>query len=251
MIQMANFNNPSNVQVISEQRGEFSRGFPEGKMRNLPESAVNQLRDHVLLMGGEVERAIDQATRALIERDSELAEQVLRDDDLVDGLELESDQLCVRLLALQLSDPHDLRLVVTAIKITPILERIADHACNIARAAIYLNDEPQLKPYFDLPKMSWLACEMLRLSLDAFAAVDAAAARAVIDRDDDIDRLYDRIFHDLLDRMSRDPDAAGRAARLLLVAKHLERIGDYVTDICELIVYMKDALVIKHSQLAR
>jgi phosphate transport system protein len=102
-----------------------------------------------------------------------------------------------------------------------------------------------------LPKMSWLACEMLRLSLDAFAAVDAAAARAVIDRDDDIDRLYDRIFHDLLDRMSRDPDAAGRAARLLLVAKHLERIGDYVTDICELIVYMKDALVIKHSQLAR
>jgi phosphate transport system protein len=248
---MANFYNPNDVQVISEQAGEVSRRFPEEKMRNLPESAVNQLRDHVLLMGGEVERAIDQATRALIERDSELAEQVLRDDDLVDGLELESDQLCVRLLALQLSDPHDLRLVVTAIKITPILERIADHACNIARAAIYLNDEPQLKPYFDLPKMSWLACEMLRLSLDAFAAVDAAAARAVIDRDDDIDRLYDRIFHDLLDRMSRDPDAAGRAARLLLVAKHLERIGDYVTDICELIVYMKDALVIKHSQLAR
>jgi phosphate transport system protein len=248
---MANFYNPINVNVISEQSSEMPRVFPEEKMRNLPESAVNQLRDHVLLMGGEVERAIDQATRALIERDSELAEQVLRDDDLVDGLELESDQLCVRLLALQLSEAHDLRLVVTAIKITPILERIADHACNIARAAIYLNDEPQLKPYFDLPKMSWLACEMLRLSLDAFAAADAASARSVIDRDDDIDRLYDRIFHDLLDRMSRDPEAAGRAARLLLVAKHLERIGDYVTDICELIVYMKDALVIKHSQLAK
>ncbi len=249
---MANFHNISNVQLISERAGEMSREMmPEGTMRNLPETAVNQLRDHVLLMGGEVERAIDQATRALIERDTELAEQVLRDDDLVDGLELESDQLCVRLLALQLSDPQDLRLVVTAIKITPILERIADHACNIARAAIYLNDEPQLQPYFDLPKMSWLACEMLRLSLDAFAAVDAAAARAVIERDDDIDKLYDRIFHDLLARMSRDPDAAGRAARLLLVAKHLERIGDYVTDICELIVYMKDALVIKHSQLAR
>jgi phosphate transport system protein len=248
---MANFYNPTNVHIFSEQGSEMPHGFPEEKMRNLPESAVNQLRDHVLLMGGEVERAIDQATRALIERDSELAEQVLRDDDLVDGLELESDQLCVRLLALQLSEAHDLRLVVTAIKITPILERIADHACNIARAAIYLNDEPQLKPYFDLPKMSWLACEMLRLSLDAFAAADAASARSVIDRDDDIDRLYDRIFHDLLDRMSRDPEAAGRAARLLLVAKHLERIGDYVTDICELIVYMKDALVIKHSQLAK
>ncbi len=225
--------------------------FPEDNMRSLPESALNQLRDHVLLMGGEVENAIDRATRALIERDSELAEAVLRDDDRVDALELEADQICVRLLSMHSSEARDLRLVVTAIKITPILERIADHACNIARAAIYLNDEPQLKPYFDLPKMSWLACEMLRLSLDAFAASDANAARAVIERDDEIDRLYDRIFHDLLDRMSRDAAAAGRAARLLLVAKHLERIGDYVTDICELIVYMAEALVIKHSQIAR
>ncbi len=220
-------------------------------MRNLPESAINQLRDHVLLMGGEVERAIDQATRALIERDSDLAEQVLRDDDRVDTLELEADQLCVRLLSMQSPEAYDLRVVVTAIKITPILERIADHACNIARAAIYLNDEPQLKPYFDLPKMSWMACDMLRLSLDAFAAADAETARSVIERDDEIDKLYDRIFHDLLDRMSRDSAAAGRAARLLLVAKHLERIGDYVTDICELIVYMKEALVIKHSQLSK
>ncbi|MBK9315729.1 MAG: phosphate signaling complex protein PhoU [Acidobacteria bacterium] len=220
-------------------------------MKNLPESAINQLRDHVLLMGGEVERAIDQATRALIERDSDLAEQVLRDDDRVDTLELEADQLCVRLLSMQSPEAYDLRVVVTAIKITPILERIADHACNIARAAIYLNDEPQLKPYFDLPKMSWMACDMLRLSLDAFAAADAETARSVIERDDEIDKLYDRIFHDLLDRMSRDSAAAGRAARLLLVAKHLERIGDYVTDICELIVYMKEALVIKHSQLSK
>src|SRR5215510_4978865 len=158
--------------------------FPGEYMRNLPETVLNQLRDHVLLMGGEVENAIDHATRALIERDTDLAEKVLRNDDRVDALELEADQLCVRLLAMHSSEASDLRLVVTAIKITPILERIADHACNIARAAIYLNDEPQLKPYFDLPKMSWLACEMLRLSLDAFAASDAKAARAVIERDD-------------------------------------------------------------------
>lgn len=230
---------------------EMAALYPIEMMRNIPESAINQLRDHVLLMGGEVERAIDQATRALIERDSDLAERVLRDDDRVDALELEADQLCVRLLSMQSPEAYDLRVVVTAIKITPILERIADHACNIARAAIYLNDEPQLKPYFDLPKMSWMACDMLRLSLDAFAAADAETARSVIERDDEIDKLYDRIFHDLLDRMSRDSAAAGRAARLLLVAKHLERIGDYVTDICELIVYMKEALVIKHSQLSK
>ena len=228
--------------------GYKSGTLPTKPMKNLQESALNELRDHVLLMGGEVERAIDEATRSLIERDSELAEQVLRDDDRVDSLELTADQMCVRLLAAQSPAENDLRLVVTAIKITPILERIADHACNIARAAIYLNDEPQLKPYFDLPKMSWLACDMLRLSLDAFAAADANTARSVIARDDEIDRLYDRIFHELLDRMSSDPASAGRAARLLMVAKHLERIGDYVTDICELIVYMKDALVIKHAR---
>jgi phosphate transport system protein len=220
-------------------------------MRNLLEIDLNHLRDHVLLMGGEVERAIDQATRALIERDSELAEQVLRDDDQIDRFELEADQFCVNLLARATADPQQLRIIVTAIKITPILERIADHACNIARLACQLNIEPQLKPYFDLPKMSWLACEMLRLSLDAFAAADAVAARQVIDRDDEIDRLYDRIFQDLLNHMARDATAGGRAARLVLVAKHLERIGDYVKDICELVVYMKEALVIKHSQLLK
>ncbi|MBX3278072.1 MAG: phosphate signaling complex protein PhoU [Acidobacteria bacterium] len=207
-----------------------------------------QLRDQVLLLGGEAENAVDRATRALVDRDSDMAEQVLYDDDQIDALELQSDQTCVRVLARQPPDEHDLRFVVTAIKITPILERIADHACNIARAALDLNNEPQLKPYVDLPRMSRLAREMLRDSLDAFAASDPAAARRVISHDDEVDRLYDRIFHHLLDHMTRDPAAAGRAARLLLVAKHLERIGDYVTDICELIVYMTEARVIKHQK---
>jgi phosphate transport system protein len=220
-------------------------------MRNLLETDLNYLRDHVLLMGGEVEGAIDRATRALVERDSELAERVLADDDRIDALELEADQTCIRVLALKSPEARDLRFVITAVKIAPILERIADHACNVARAALDLNDEPQLKPYVDLPRMSRLAREMLRASLDAFAASDATAARAVIDRDDEVDLLYHKIFHDLLDYMSRDPAAAGRAARLVLVAKHLERIGDYVKDICELIVFMKEATVIKHPQLAK
>ena len=218
-------------------------------MPSLLDSDLNQLRDHMLLMGGEVEGAIDRATRALVERDSELAERVLADDDRIDALELEADQTCIRVLALKSPEARDLRFVITAVKLTPILERIADHACNVARAALDLNDEPQLKPYVDLPRMSRLAREMLRASLDAFAASDATAARAVIDRDDEVDRLYDQIFYDLLDYMSRDSAAAGRAARLVLVAKHLERIGDYVTDICEMIVFMKEARVIKHSQL--
>ena len=207
-----------------------------------------RLRDQVLLMGGEVESAVDRAMKALVERDSELAEQILADDDRIDALELETDQTCARLLARQPNEERELRFVITAVKITPILERVADHACNIARAALDLNNEPQLKRYIDLPRMSRCARAMLKQSLDAFAAADAAGARAVIERDDEIDRLYDRIFHHLLDLMSRDPAAAGRAARLLLVAKHLERIGDYVTDICELIVYMTEARVIKHQK---
>jgi phosphate transport system protein len=215
---------------------------------NLLKADLAKLRDQVLLLGGQAESAVDRAMRALVGRDSELAEQILADDDQIDALELQSDQTCARLLARRPGDERDLRFVITAVKITPILERIADHACNIARAALDLNNEPQLKPYIDLPRMSRFAREMLRDSLDAFAAADAVAARRVIDRDDDIDRLYDRIFHNLLDHMSRDPDAAGRAARLLLVAKHLERIGDYVTDICELIVYMTEARVIKHQK---
>ncbi|NDD64624.1 MAG: phosphate transport system regulatory protein PhoU [Acidobacteria bacterium] len=221
------------------------------EVNNLPDPAVKELRDHLLLMGGEVERAIDQATRALIQRDSETAGQVLQDDDRVDQLELEADQLCVDLLSRSLAAGLELRFVVTAIKITPILERIADHACNIARAAVYLNNEPQLRSYFDLPKMSWLACDMLRLSLDAFAAGDAEAARKVIGRDSEIDDLYDQSFQNLLECLTTEPAAAGRIARLLMVAKHLERIGDYVKDICELTVYMIEAMVIKHPQLSR
>jgi phosphate transport system protein len=217
-------------------------------MQSLLDSDLNFLRTQVLLMGGEVESMIERATRALVERDSETAQGVLDGDDHIDALELKVDQACIRVLALKAPEARDLRFVITAIKLTPMLERIADHACNIARAALDLNGEPQLKAYVDLPRMSQLAREMLHAALDAFAASDAVAARAVLDRDNEIDEIYSRIFQDLLDYMTQDASAASRAARLLLVAKHLERIGDYVTDICEQVVYMKEALVIKHSR---
>jgi phosphate transport system protein len=139
---------------------------------------------------------------------------------------------------------------MTVNRLIPILERIADHACNIARAARAIGPKPRLKPAPDLLKMGRIAREMLCAALDSFATSDATAARAVIERDEEINQLYDLIFHDLLDRMSRDPGVTSHAARLLLVAKPLERIGDYVTDICEQIVYMKEATVIKHQRLS-
>jgi len=208
---------------------------------------LDALRHRVLLLGGETETALQRAMFALVERDSNTAHEVLRGDDEIDQLEVEIDRLCIDVLALRQPAARDLRFVVSVAKITPILERIADHACNIARAAIDLNDEPQLKPLVDLPLMAQHASGMLRSALDAFTSADAAQARVIIARDDEIDELYDRVFHDLLRMMVAEPSTTTRAARLLFVAKHLERVADYVTDICELTVYMTEATFIKHS----
>ena len=208
---------------------------------------LDLLRDRVLLLGGETEAALQRAMRALVERDSVAAREVLAGDDEIDRLELEIDRLCIDVLALRQPAARDLRFVVAVAKITPLLERIADHSCNIARAAIDLNDEPLLKSYVDLPRMADNASRMLRAALDAFTNGDAAAARALIARDDEIDEMYDRVFHELIRLMASDPTTTTRAARLLFVAKHLERVGDYVTDICELTVYMTEAAIIKHS----
>ena len=208
---------------------------------------LDNLRNRVLLLGGKTETALARAMAALADRDTIAAQQVLRDDDQIDQLEVEIDRLCIDVLALRQPAARDLRFVVSVAKVTPILERIADHACNIARAAIDLNNEPQLKPFAELPQMASLASAMLRAALDAFTTNDATEARAVINGDDEIDALYEHMFQTLIKLMASDPTTTGRGARLLLIAKHLERVGDYVTDICELTVYMAEAAFIKHS----
>lgn len=209
---------------------------------------LNTLRHRVLLLGGETEAALARAMYSLIERDNDAAHEVLRGDDLIDQLEVEIDRLCIDVLALRQPAARDLRFVISVAKITPILERIADHACNIARAALDLNDEPQLPPpYPALSRMAEHASSMLSAALDAFTKGDAAQSRLIIARDDEIDELYEQVFQDLIRRMTGDSNTTPRAARLLFVAKHLERVGDYVTDICELTVYMMEAAFIKHS----
>jgi len=208
---------------------------------------LDALRDRLLVLGGEAEAALGRSVHALTERDSEAAREVLDGDDRIDDLEVEIDRLCVDVLALRQPAARDLRFVISVAKITPILERVADHACNIARAAIDLNDQPRLRYDPHLTRMAAVASSMLRSALDAFTRGDAEAARHVIGQDDEIDRMYERAFRDLIDLMAEEPEAARRAARLLFVAKHLERVADYVTDICELTVYMAEAAVIKHS----
>jgi phosphate transport system protein len=208
---------------------------------------LNALRDRVLLLGGEAEQALERAMYALGERDNVAARDVLEHDDEIDRLEVEVDRQCIDVIALRQPAARDLRFVISVAKMAPILERVADHACNIARAAIALNLEPELKQNVDLHRMGEQAVNMLRAALDAFTSHDAVAARDVIKRDAEINVLYDSLFHDLIELMASEPGTATRNARMLFIAKHIERIGDYAKDICELTVYMAEAAIIKHT----
>jgi phosphate transport system protein len=214
----------------------------------LLDQQLDVLRDKILLLGGTTEAALQRAMQSLTTRDSELAKKVLEEDQIIDQMELDIDRLSVEILALRAPAAHDLRFVIAVAKITPILERIADHAGNIAEAALILNNEPQLKNYVDLPLMAQIGAEMLRAALDAFTSEDAEASREVIKRDVQIDERYHRVFDELIEIMIDNPQATTSAAHLLFVAKHLERIGDYVKDICELTVYLREAAFIKHSR---
>ena len=213
--------------------------------RHLDEE-LDALRTSVLRLGGEAEAALVRTMHALIERDSVAAREVLDHDDEIDQLEIEVDHKCIDIFALRQPAARDLRFVMSVAKMAPVLERIADHASNIARVAIDLNREPEPKDYFRLRRMGEIASSMLNAALDAFTRNDAESARQVLKRDAEINDLYNQIFKELIELMTEEPSTATRNARLLFVAKHLERIGDYVTDLCELTVYMAEAAFIKH-----
>jgi phosphate transport system protein len=215
--------------------------------RHLDEE-LNRLRDTVLLLGGEAEAALRRAMHSLMDRDVSVAHEVLKHDDVIDELEVEVDRQCIDIFVLRQPAARDLRFVMSVAKTAPLLERIADHACNIARAAIDLTHEPELKNQIRIAEMGEIASSMLAQALDAFTRSDAAAAREIIKRDTEINDLYNEIFSELIGMMVTAPATATRDARLLLVAKHLERIGDYVTDISELTVYMAEAAIIKHQR---
>lgn len=217
-------------------------------MERIIDSQLDVLRDKLLLLGGTTEKAVHRSMQSLTERDSDLARRVIEDDKIINGQELEIDHLSIEILALQQPAAYDLRFVISVAKITPILERIADHAANIAEAAIILNNEPEIRNYVDFPKMAEIAGEMLQSALDAFTSEDADLSRQVIKRDKEIDKIYNKVFSELIEMMIDNPETTTSAAHLLFVAKHLERIGDYVKDICELNVYLTEAAFIKHKK---
>lgn len=215
--------------------------------KRLIEGNLDLLRDKLLIMGGAAEKAILLSMRALIERNSELAERVVREDDSIDQMELEIDQMCVDVLVLKQPAASDLRFVVSVARTAPTVERIADHAVNMAKHALSLNNEPQIDADIDLSTMARVVQEMLVEGLDAFTSGDPERAQATIARDDEVDELYDKLYDQVINEMERDPSTVSRGAQWLFVLKHLERIADYVTNICEQIVYMSRGQVIKHT----
>jgi len=208
---------------------------------------LSDLKTKLLRMASQAEDQIDQALTALVTRDSTLARQVIERDHQVNALDVEIDEECIQLLALHQPAARDLRLVTTAMKIATELERISDLAENVCERAIELNEEPQLKPYIDIPLMGKMARGMVKESIDAFVKGDATLARKVLANDDYVDDLMEQLFRELLSFMLEDTRTISRAIRLSFIAKYLERIADHATNIAELVVYLVEGKIIRHT----
>jgi phosphate transport system protein len=210
------------------------------------EEELQILKEKLLRMSSLVEESISLSIKSLVERDSVLAEKVVGQDDMIDGIEIEVDGLCLNLLALQQPQARDLRFITGSLKIVNDLERMGDLAVNIAHRSLDLLKVPLLKPLIDIPRMAQLAQAMLKDSLNAFVNDDVQLAREVCMRDDEVDKLNVQIFRELLTYMLQDPSSVQRAVDLILVAKNLERIADHSTNIAEDVIYIVEARVVKH-----
>src|SRR5262245_2409418 len=208
---------------------------------------LEALKQTLLAMGGLVEDQIRRVVRALVERDSDLAQDVIERDREVNTYDVEVDEKCVELLALHQPAAGDLRFITTAMKIVTDLERIGDQAVNIAQRVLELNREPQLKPYIDLPRMAERAQRMVKESLDAFVARDTELARQVCGDDDAVDALKEQVFRELLTFMMEDPKTIPRAIRLILISRFLERVADHATNIAEMVIYMVESKMVRHT----
>ena len=215
-------------------------------MAQQKELELEKLKEQVLKMGGFVESAIQKSIKALVERDRDLALSVIAGDAIVNAYDVEIEEDCIRLLAIWQPTGSNLRFITTAIKIITDLERMGDLAVDICERTLELLEEPQLKPYIDIPRMAEASQKMLKDSLDAFVARDADLAVKVCAADDFVDNLNQQIFNELLVYMLQDPKNIARAVRLTYVAKYLERVGDHATNIAEMVVYMVKGKVIRH-----
>jgi len=207
---------------------------------------MNRLKESLLAMASHAESALTRSMRALVERDDALAQSVQDDDNIIDQFEVEIDDIAIHLLA-KAPVATDLRLTTVAMKISQNLERVGDSAVTIARRAIDLDTEQQLKPYVDLPRMATMALEMLRDAISSFINRDPDQARGVIPRDKEVDNLNRQLHRELSSFMVERPANISRCLNLMVISKCLERIADHATNIAEDVVYLYEAIDIRHS----
>jgi phosphate transport system protein len=199
---------------------------------------LQDLSANVLRLGSMVDAAISLSIQALKERDQELAQQIITDDEKINELRFKIEEDCVSLIARQQPAARDLRLIVAAMNIVLDLERMGDHAAGIATIVLRMGDEPLLKPLIDLPRMAQISQDMLRQSLDALISDNPDEARAITQIDDQVDMLYSQIFRELVSYMIEDPRTVTRAMYLLFCAHNVERVADRVTNICERVIFV-------------
>ncbi len=212
---------------------------------------LETLKENLLKMATLVEEVLRDSIQSLVKRDSDLAKKTMEKEDQINLMENTIDEMCLKLLALRQPMAVDLRFITSAMKIITDLERMGDQAVNICERVFSLNQEPQLKPYIDIPRMAEIAQSMVKDVLDAFVNRDSKLARSVCERDDLVDGLNDQVFRELLTYMISDPKTITRAVHLMIVCRCLERIADHATNIAEDVIFMVDALVIKHHADAK
>ncbi len=218
----------------------------EGHIYKLFDEELRELKEKILFEGSLVQKAVRNAIDALQNRDSALARRVIGDDDLINTKEVEIDEFCLKLLALRQPAAKDLRFINTAIKINYDLERMGDMAVNVCERVLELNQEPQLKPYIDLPKIAEIAQTMVKECLEAFVREDLELAWKVTNDDDKVDEITEQIFRELLTYMSEDLKTISRGTRLLFISKYLERMADHAVNIAELVIFLVEGRIVRH-----
>lgn len=217
-----------------------------GRMERHFDEELRHLKHKLLEMADVAQEMISITIKSLVERREELTKEVFELEDRVNHYEVELEEECIRLLSTRQPVAKDLRLITATLKIITDLERVADQAVNIAELSVYLLKEPPLKPLIDIPHMATLAQRMLRNSLEAFVRHDATLAGEVCRDDDEVDRINDQIFRELLTYMMEDPKSITRAMDLILVSRNLERIADHATNIAEDVIFIEEGKNIKH-----
>ncbi|MBU4371293.1 MAG: phosphate signaling complex protein PhoU [Proteobacteria bacterium] len=211
------------------------------------ERELQEIRDGLLYLGALTERALERGAQALLERNSVLAREIVREDEQIDRLDVDLEEKCIRLLALRQPSARDLRFITTAIKITGHLERIGDMAANIAEKVLILNDLPQIKPYIDLPRMVEISRGMIRKSLDAMVREDIELAKKVREEEAVIDQLNDQVFRELLTFMMEDPRKIQVCLYIMQISKSLERIADHAEGVADMVIYMVTGTSVRHK----